>query len=221
MRFSSGTHQVAIAAGDQAIGEFDDTDLGAERVVNTRHFQADDAAADDEHALGQVEFECASGIDDARIVGQAGQAHRFGTGGDDAVLERNLARALARCDLALVSTVDPESIGVGDREFVRRNKLADAANHFDFALFRQHAEAAGEAADDFVLPRAQLREIDFRLAELEAGAAIASASSITFAACNSALEGMQPTLRQTPPSCGQRSIKATFMPRSAARKAAV
>jgi hypothetical protein len=50
---------------------------------------------------------------------------------------------------------------------------------------------------------------------------IASASSITFAACSNALDGMQPTLRHTPPSCGQRSINAVFMPRSAARNAAV
>ena len=59
------------------------------------------------------------------------------------------------------------------------------------------------------------------LPKLQAGAAIASASSITLAACSSALDGMQPTLRHTPPSCGQRSISATFMPRSAARNAAV
>ncbi len=51
--------------------------------------------------------------------------------------------------------------------------------------------------------------------------AIARASSMTFAACSSALDGMQPTLRQTPPSIGQRSIRATLSPRSAARNAAV
>ena len=50
---------------------------------------------------------------------------------------------------------------------------------------------------------------------------ISCASSITFAACSRALEGMQPTFRQTPPSEGQRSTSTTFLPRSAARKAAV
>ena len=39
--------------------------------------------------------------------------------------------------------------------------------------------------------------------------AISFASSITFAACSNAFDGMQPTLKQTPPSCGHRSIKAT------------
>ncbi len=52
-------------------------------------------------------------------------------------------------------------------------------------------------------------------------AAIACASSMTFAACNSAFDGMQPTLRHTPPSVGQRSTSATLSPRSAARNAAV
>ena len=44
---------------------------------------------------------------------------------------------------------------------------------------------------------------------------------MTFAACNNALEGIHPTFKHTPPSTGQRSIKVTFMPRSAARNAAV
>jgi hypothetical protein len=51
--------------------------------------------------------------------------------------------------------------------------------------------------------------------------AMAAASSITFAACSSAFEGMHPTLRHTPPSVGQRSTSATLSPRSAARNAAV
>ena len=52
-------------------------------------------------------------------------------------------------------------------------------------------------------------------------AAISSASAITRAACNSALEGMQPTLRHTPPRRSERSTRIVFRPRSAARKAAV
>ena len=48
-----------------------------------------------------------------------------------------------------------------------------------------------------------------------------AASVITLATCSSALDGMQPTFRQTPPSCSPRSIRATDRPRSAARNAAV
>ena len=51
--------------------------------------------------------------------------------------------------------------------------------------------------------------------------AISLVSAITFAACSSALEGMQPTLRQTPPSGPRESTITTFLPRSAARNAAV
>ncbi|GJE59992.1 hypothetical protein MPOCJGCO_2101 [Methylobacterium trifolii] len=51
--------------------------------------------------------------------------------------------------------------------------------------------------------------------------AMAWVSSMTFAACSRAFDGMQPTLRQTPPSVAQRSTSTTLLPRSAARKAAV
>ena len=52
-------------------------------------------------------------------------------------------------------------------------------------------------------------------------ARISPTSSMTLAACSSALDGMQPTLRQTPPNIGQRSTSVTLRPRSAARNAAV
>ena len=51
--------------------------------------------------------------------------------------------------------------------------------------------------------------------------AMSFASSMTFAACNKAFDGIQPTFRQTPPSTGQRSTRITSRPRSAARNAAV
>ena len=51
--------------------------------------------------------------------------------------------------------------------------------------------------------------------------AISFVSSITLAAWSSALDGMQPTFRHTPPSVGHRSINVTLSPRSAARNAAV
>ena len=58
-----------------------------------------------------------------------------------------------------------------DFDLVRRDELAGAANHFDFALLRQRRESAGELADDLVLPFAQLRRVDLRLAEVHARAA--------------------------------------------------
>src|SRR5580704_18031247 len=50
---------------------------------------------------------------------------------------------------------------------------------------------------------------------------ISLVSAMTLAACSSALDGMQPTLRQTPPRAGSRSTSTTRRPRSAARNAAV
>ena len=50
---------------------------------------------------------------------------------------------------------------------------------------------------------------------------ISLVSAMTLAAWSRALEGMQPTLRQTPPRGPRESIMTTVRPRSAARNAAV
>ena len=50
---------------------------------------------------------------------------------------------------------------------------------------------------------------------------ISLVSAMTLAACSSALDGMQPTLRHTPPSGPRESTMTTVLPRSAARNAAV
>ena len=61
--------QVAVAAGDELVGQFDHGDLGAQRVVDRGHLQADDAAADDQQALRDVrQCERAGGIHDPRVV---------------------------------------------------------------------------------------------------------------------------------------------------------
>ena len=51
--------------------------------------------------------------------------------------------------------------------------------------------------------------------------AVSSASVMTLAVCKSALDGMQPTLRHTPPRVPYLSMRMTFLPKSAARNAAV
>ena len=64
---------------------------GAERVVDRRHLQADDPAADDEQPLGdRRELERAGGVHDPRVVGQVGDRRRARAGGDDRVVERDL-----------------------------------------------------------------------------------------------------------------------------------
>ncbi len=51
---------------------------------------------------------------------------------------------------------------------MRIEELADAADDLDLARFRHAGEAAGQLADDLVLPAAQLVEIDLRHAERDA-----------------------------------------------------
>ena len=46
--------EVAVGAGHEAVEQLDDRDLRAERVVDRRHLQADDPAADDEQPPGDV-----------------------------------------------------------------------------------------------------------------------------------------------------------------------
>jgi len=70
----------------------------------------------------------------------------------------------------------------------------------------------------------QLRNLSKSIAglpKLKPCAAVSSASVMTFAVCKSALDGMQPTFKQTPPKDAYRSINTTFKPKSAARNAAV
>ena len=146
-------HEVAIAAGHQAVRQFDDTDLHTEGGVHRRHLEPDDAAAHDEHALRQVELERAGGVDDARIVGQARQPQRLGTRGDDAMREGH-ALAVTVC----ASHVD--GMGVG--------KPRDATDDGDLALLGQAGEARRQAPHHLVLPVAQPGSVDLRLAELDA-----------------------------------------------------
>jgi hypothetical protein len=80
--------RVAIRALHQAIHHFDDIDFGAQGGIDGGHFEADDAAADDQHLLRhEAQFERPGRIDDARVFRDEGQMHRRRAGGDDALLE--------------------------------------------------------------------------------------------------------------------------------------
>ena len=112
-----------------------------------------------------------------------------------------------------VEPVEPQGGGI----------LEDAAglNHLDFAALGQLFEAAGEGVDDLLLAGPQLGDIELRrLKTRRPNPAISFASPSILATCSSAFEGMQPRSRQTPPSRGSASTSVTFVPRSAARKAA-
>ena len=167
-------------------GQFDDADARAERIVDAGHLQTDDAAADHQQAAGELrQLERAGRIDDARIVGQARQPHRLGAGGDDALLEADAFGAAGAAS-------PPARSG---------RRSARAAHDLDLALLGEHRESAGQLADDLRSSRrAASRRSICGAPKATPRSAISSASSMTLAACSSALEGMQPTFRHTPPS---------------------
>ena len=84
---------------------------------------------------------------------------------------------------------------------MRIHESAHPVSDGHLALLGHRAQAAGQLADHLVLPGAQLVDVDLRLAE---GDAVVGQRAAGLhhrpAACSSALDGMQPTLRQTPPS---------------------
>ena len=141
------THQVAVGARHEPIAQFDHRDRGAERIVHTGHLETDDAAAHHQKPLALLrQLQRTGRIDDARIIGESGQAHRLGPGCDDALLEIHAPRPVARAQF----------------QGIRSNEHRFPAQHVDLALLCEHAQAVGQLAHDFVLPAAELRAIDLR-----------------------------------------------------------
>ncbi|MNT46613.1 hypothetical protein D3C72_1832730 [compost metagenome] len=81
-------HEVAVGALHQAVHHLDHIQARAQSAVHRAHFEADDATAQNEHALGHfLERQGAGGVDHAWIVWHEGQAHGLTSGGDDGLLE--------------------------------------------------------------------------------------------------------------------------------------
>ena len=83
---------------------------------------------------------------------------------------------------------------------LRTDEAPAAAYHLDLALLGEHRQAAGK----FARPPGSSRRAACRRSSCGSPntmpcSPIAAASSMTLAACSSALEGMQPTFRHTPP----------------------
>jgi hypothetical protein len=143
------------APGIRPVEHLDDVEPGAERRVHGAHLEADDPAAEDEHALGVVsQLERPGRGDDARVVlRQERQLHRFGPGGDDRPREGDGLAA-------------PR--GQRDLDLVRAREHAGADDDPDLAHLRHLGEAAGQLADDLVLVRGELGAVDRRSAERHA-----------------------------------------------------
>ena len=153
--------QVAVGTLHQAVEHLDHVQPRAERGVHRAHLQADDAAADDQHALGAgAQFQRAGGIDDARVVRQEGQAHGLRAGGDDALLEAD--------GLRLAGLVLRRAGGFLHLHMVRIDEAAVAAHHRHLAHLGHRGQAAGELAHHLVLVGQQLGRVDHRRGEADA-----------------------------------------------------
>jgi len=81
--------QVAVGALHQAVHHFHHVQARAQRAVDRAHFQADDAAAQNQHASWALLCSASAPVLSTMrgSFGHEGQAHRLRTGGDDGALE--------------------------------------------------------------------------------------------------------------------------------------
>ena len=151
--------QVAVGAGQQAVGHFDHRDLAAQGGIDGAHFQPDVAAADDQQRLGHVgQFQRAGGIHHAmrgQIEGR--NPRRARAGGHDAMLEARPGRRPAACRRPASSLSVCES-----------SNAARARITFTFRLAAELLQAAGERGDDLFLAGPHGGQVDRRLREGDA-----------------------------------------------------
>ena len=139
----------------QAIEHLDDVETCPERRIHRPHFEADDAAADDQHALRPLaQLQRTGARHHARIVlRQERQLHRFRTGGNDGALETDRP-----CT----------AHGERDSEVKRVDELTRALNHRDLAHLGHCRQATGQLAHDLFLVRPELGQVDPGLGERDA-----------------------------------------------------
>jgi hypothetical protein len=130
-------HQVPVRPTHQAVEHFDYVEPGAQRRVHRAHFQAYDAAADDEHVLRtRAQFQRRGRVDDARIVRNERKPRRLRPGRDDRIPERGHLAPVFRFH----------------GEMVRPGESAGALQYRHFAQARHAGKPAGELADHLALP---------------------------------------------------------------------
>ena len=144
---------VTIRPLHQAVEHFDDINAGTQRRIDRGHFEADDAAADDQHFLRhEAQFQCPGRIDDARIVRQEGQMHRRTTRRDDALLEAD--------DFLAAGFFLPLASGHFHGEVIGIKEAAVTTHDVNLARLGHTGKAAGQLADDFCLVGTQFVDIN-------------------------------------------------------------
>ena len=144
--------QVRVRAGDELVQQLHHAHLRAQLVVDGRHLQADDPAAQDEQPLRDpIQLQRAGGVDHAGIVvWDERQRDRLGAGGDDGLFEADRAG---------------RPVVGGDLDHVRRGELAGADHGGDLALFGQPGQPTGEPVDHALFPATQRAQVDGRRGE--------------------------------------------------------
>src|SRR5512132_431228 len=136
---------------DQLREQLDDRHLGAEALEDRRELAADDPAAEDDQPPGDPLLrEQAFRVDAAwRIDALDRRNEREAARGDDCLLERDVLAAL-------------------DRDRVRVLEAALALDPVDAVRLEERGDTAGHLLDDARLPLVCSREVEVRLADLDA-----------------------------------------------------
>ena len=154
--FHADLGQVAVQHGQHVVHGLYHGDLRAEGRVGAGQLQANNAAADDHHALGQgFQAQRSGGVDAVGILLQAGDGGRGvdGAGGDDDGVRRHLLPGAVRLFHGQLLGADERGLAVNDSDLV----------HFQQAL-----DAAGELLGNVVLVGDDLGKVHLHAGDLHA-----------------------------------------------------
>ena len=180
--------EIAIGAGQQAIGHLDHGHFRAERRVHRAELQTDIAAADDEQTIRHVrQLERRCRIEHLRAVDRhVRHRRRPRSGGDDDVVGLDLLFAAGVSTLSVLASTND-------------------ARPWMKVTFRDFASRPSPPVCFLTTSSFQPRSLSMSIAGLPNDTPNASAcfaSSSTLAACSRAFDGMQPRNVQTPPGFG-------------------
>ncbi len=177
---------LGVGPRQDAVEELHHQDLAAEPAPHGAELQADHAGADHQQPLGHLRQHQRAGRGDHRALvdDDRGQFRRVRAGGDDDALA---------LDPLLVAVVE------GHADLAGAQDGGGAVQRVDLVLLEQEGDTVDVAFDALVLEGQHAREIEpGRHLDAHGGKAVARLL-VGSEACSSALEGMQPMLRQVPP----------------------
>ncbi len=145
---------VAVCALHQAIHHFNHVDPCSERGIHGGHFQADNAAADNQHTLRNLaQFQRAGAIYNTWIIRNKWQIHYSRAGSDNRLLELDsFLRAICSSDF----------------DMMRADELTDTLHHVDLARLSHTGQASRHLFDHAFLVATQGIDVDSRRGESHA-----------------------------------------------------